>query len=173
MGKLSLKQTRVRVTAAVAIAAIASIGVLVGSSGAANGLGPTNKTHTFYFTNTTNNKSTTLFNVDGLLVNARCSPTDAPVIFAFTSAAKADLLGHVIDGSGNVHVIANDAFTSKSKGVSLAPAIKGDFDAAGVLNFEANNGKAASVVTVNYSFDNKPTLANQNVCTVYGSLTAS
>jgi hypothetical protein len=162
-----LKLTTTRGLGALIVSIIALIAVIAGTAGAA-GAGPTTKT--FAFASTTNNKPKTLFNVDKLLINARCDTNNAPVIFAFTSAFNADLLGHVIDGAGHLHVIANDAFNNKSKGVSLAPAIAGDKDASGTLTFSTGNGQ---VVTINYGFDNSPTLSNKKVCTVYGSYIAS
>jgi hypothetical protein len=149
---------------ALIVSIIAVVAAIVGTAGAANSSGPLTKT--FNFTSTTNNKTTTLFSADGLTVNARCDPQNAPVIFAFTSAFNADLLGHVVDGSGRLHIIANDAFNKFSNGVSLAPNIVGDRDASGTLTYETFAGK---VVTVTYAFDNSPTLGNKQVCTVYGS----
>jgi len=83
---------------ALVVSIIAVVAALVGNAGAAGSSAPVTKT--FSFINTTNNKTTTLFSADGLIVNARCDPQNAPVIFAFTSAFNANLLGHVIDGSG-------------------------------------------------------------------------
>jgi|SRR3981081_324944 hypothetical protein len=149
---------------ALIVSIIAVVAAVVGTAGAANSSGPVTKT--FNFINTTNNKTTTLFTADGLSVNARCDPLNAPVIFAFTSAFNANLLGHVIDGSGRLHLIANDAFNRFGKGVSLAPNIAGDRDASGTLVYETFAGK---VVSVTYAFDNSPTLGGKKVCTVYGS----
>jgi hypothetical protein len=152
---------------ALVVSIIAVVAALVGNAGAAGSSAPVTKT--FSFINTTNNKTTTLFSADGLLVNARCDPQNAPVIFAFTSAFNANLLGHVIDGSGRLHVIANDAFNRFGKGVSLAPNIVGDRDASGTLVYETGVGK---VVSVTYAFDNSPTLGGKKVCTVYGTYVA-
>jgi hypothetical protein len=152
---------------ALIVSIIALVAVVAGTAGAA---GSGANVRTFAFSSVTNNTPKTLFNVDGLLVNARCDQNNAPVIFAFTSAFNADLLGHVIDGAGHLHVIANDSFTKNGKGVSLAPAIAGDKDASGTLTFSTFNGK---VVTINYGFDNSPTLSNKKVCTVYGSYVAT
>lgn len=149
---------------ALLVSIITLVAVVVGSAGAAGTPGPTTKT--FDFINTTNNKTTILFSANGLTVNARCDANNAPVIFAFTSAFNADLLGHVIDGSGHLHVIANDTFNKFGKGVSLAPAITGDRDASGSFSYETFAGK---VVTVTYAFDNSTTLGGKKVCTVYGS----
>jgi hypothetical protein len=162
-----LKLTSTRGLGALIVSIIALVAVVVGTAGAA-GSGPTTKT--FAFASTTNNVPKTLFSVDGLTVNARCDTNNAPVIFAFTTAFNADLLGHVIDGAGHLHVIANDAFNKNGKGVSLAPAIVGDKDASGTLTFSTFNGK---VVTITYGFDNSPTLSNKKVCTVYGSYIAT
>jgi hypothetical protein len=149
---------------ALIVSIIAVVAAVVGTAGAANSSGPLTKT--FSFISTTNNHTTTLLSADGLTVNARCDPQNAPVIFAFTSAFNADLLGHVVDGSGRLHAIANDSFNRFGKGVSLAPNITGDRDASGTLTYETFAGK---VVTVTYAFDNSPTLGGKKVCTVYGS----
>lgn len=158
------KLKHMRGLGALIVSIVAVVAAVVGSAGAAGPRGP--QTKTFNFVNTTNNKTSTLFNADGLTVNARCDRQNSPVIFAFTSAFNADLLGHVIDGSGHLHLIANDAFNKRSKGVSLAPNIVGDRDASGTLVYETFAGK---VVTVTYAFDNSPTLGGKKVCTVYGS----
>ena len=110
-----------------------------------------------------------MLNIDGLLVNARCDNHGSPVMFAFSSASAGDLLGHVFDGQGRVHVIHNTSFSKSSKGVQISPT-SSDFDASGMVAFEASNGK---VVTVNYAVDNATTLNKQNVCTGYGSYVAS
>jgi hypothetical protein len=149
---------------ALIVVIVAVAAVLVGNAGAGTTSGALTKG--FNFTSTTNNKTTTLFSADGLTVNVRCDPQNAPVIFAFTSAFNADLLGHVVDGSGRIHVIANDSFNKFGKGVSLAPNVVGDRDASGTLTYETFAGK---VVTVTYGFDNSPTLGGKQVCTVYGS----
>lgn len=125
---------------------------------------------TFSFIGKPNSKTTTLFNLDSLLINARCDARGNPVIFAFTSAGNADIFGRMFDGLGRQHTIKNSAFTSKSSGVSLSPAIPGDFNSSGTVMFESSTGQ---VVTVNYAFDNATTLAHLNVCTVYGSVIAS
>ncbi len=156
--------------AALILAVIALVAVVAGTSGAASFVGPTQKTLTFSFQAGPNSKTSQLFSLDGLNANARCDSQGGPVIFAFTTSKHADILGHMIDGAGNVHLIKNDTFTNKSKGVSLAPNTSGDRDAAGVVNYESSNG---DVVTVNYSFDNSKTLSNLNVCTVYGTITAT
>jgi hypothetical protein len=126
-------------------------------------------TKTFSFIGKPNSSTTTLVNVDSLLINARCDPSGKPVIFAFTSATSADLFGRIFDGLGRLHIVKNSSFTKTSKGVQLSTN-SGDFDATGTLLFETSTGK---VVTVSYAFDNSTTLSKQNVCTVYGSLIAS
>ena len=158
---------RTRGLGALIVSVIAVAAAVVGNAGAAGSSGP--QTKTFNFVNTTNNKTTTLFSADGLTVNARCDTNNAPVIFAFTSAFNADLLGHVIDGAGRLHLITADNFSKFGKGVSLAPNIVGDRDASGTLVYETFAGK---VVTVTYGFDNSPTLNGKKVCTVYGSYVA-
>jgi hypothetical protein len=91
------------------------------------------------------------------------------VVFAFTSAPRADIFGRIFDGYGRVHILKNTSFTNKTKGIQLSP-LSGDFDATGSVLFEASTG---SVVTVNIAFDNSTTLVNQKVCTVFGSTIAS
>jgi hypothetical protein len=161
----------VRGLAALIVAVIALVAAIVGTSGA--NVGPTQKVLTFSFTAGPNSRTSNLFSTDGLTVNVRCGPKGGPVIFAFTSSRHADLLGHMLDGSGRTHIIKNDSFTSSSKGVSLAPNTSGDRDAAGTVVYEQASGGSASVVSVNYAFDNSRTLANLNVCTVYGTAVAS
>jgi hypothetical protein len=152
-------------------ALIVSIVALVvsdfGTASAAGGPGPVTKT--FSFIGKPGSKTSTVVNIDGLLINARCSPNGSPVIFAFSSAGAADLFGRIFDGLGRLHLVKNSSFTRSSKGVNLSTS-SGDFDATGTVLFEVSNGK---VVTVSYSFDNSTTLARRNVCTVYGSLIAS
>ncbi len=129
---------------------------------------PVNRT--FSFIAKPNSSTTTLFNIDSLLVNARCDPRGNPVVFAFTSAGSADIFGRVFDGFGRGHIIKNSAFTRGGKGVSLSPQVSGDFNSSGTVMFERSNG---AVVTVNYAFDNATTLNKMNVCTVYGSIVAT
>jgi hypothetical protein len=126
-------------------------------------------TRTFSFIARPNSKTSTLLNIDGLLLNARCDNRGLPVVFAFSSASGGDLLGHVFDGQGRVHIIHNTSFSKGDKGV-LVSSPSSDFDSSGMLGFEGSNGK---VVTVNYALDNSTTLNKQNVCTVYGSYVAS
>lgn len=146
---------------------IALVALAAGSSGAAVNTGAV--TRTFSFIGKPNSRTTTLFNIDSLLINARCDSKGSPIVFAFSSAASADLFGRVFDGLGRVHIIKNSAFTSKTKGVSLSPSV-GDYDSTGTVLFETSSGK---VVTVNIAFDNSTTLNKMNVCTVYGSVIAT
>ena len=104
-----------------------------------------------------------------MLINAHCDFGGNPVIFGFSSASNADLLGRIFDRFGRLRIVKNIAFTSMSKGVSLATS-NGDFDATGVVLFETSDGK---VVTVNCAFDNSTTLSGLEVCTVYGSVIAT
>lgn len=151
-------------------ALILSVGALVvigvGTSEAA-AAGPVTKT--FSFIGKRRSKTSTIVNIDGLLINARCNAGGEPVIFAFSSASKADFFGRIFDGLGRLHIVKNSSFIKGTKGVALSTS-SGDFDATGTVLFETSTGK---VVTVNYAFDNSTTLAKQNVCTVYGSLIAS
>jgi hypothetical protein len=124
---------------------------------------------TFSFIDRANSKTETIFNLDSLLINARCDSRGNPVIYAFSSSHNADLFGRIFDGLGRLHIVRNSSFTNTSKGVSLSTT-SGDFDATGTVLFETYSGK---VVTVNYAFDNSTTLAKRDVCTVYGSLIAS
>jgi hypothetical protein len=126
-------------------------------------------TKTFSFIGKPGSKTSTLVNVDQFLVNARCSTSGTPVIFAFSSATKGDVFGHILDGTGRWHNIHNTSFSKGTKGISVSTS-SGDFDASGNLMFESGIGK---VVTVNYAFDNATTLNKQNVCTVFGSATAT
>ncbi|MBV9800727.1 MAG: hypothetical protein JO039_21960 [Solirubrobacterales bacterium] len=128
-------------------------------------------TKTFSFIGKPGSKTATLFNIDGLLINARCDSRGSPVVFAFSSASNADLFGRLFDGQGRVHIIKNSSFTKKDapRGVSLTPS-SGDFDSTGIVMFETSTGK---VVTVDYALDNSTTLSKLNVCTVYGSLIAT
>jgi hypothetical protein len=125
-------------------------------------------TRTFSFIGPRGSKTVTVVNIDGLTINARCNTSGAPVIFAFSGAAQADILGRVFEGQGRLHSIHNTSF---GKGVSVQLSTSsGDFDASGSVLFETSAGK---VVTVTYAFDNATTLGKQNVCTVYGSFVAS
>jgi hypothetical protein len=149
---------------------VSSIALVVFDAGTASAVGgPGPVTKTFSFVGKPGSRTATVVNIDSLLINARCDPRGNPVIFAFSSASSADLFGRIFDGLGRLHIVKNSSFTRASKGVSLSTS-SGDFDATGTVLFEVSNG---TVVTVNYAFDNSTTLANRNVCTVYGSLIAS
>jgi hypothetical protein len=130
---------------------------------------PTPVTRTFSYIAKPSSKTTTLINIDSLLVNARCDSSGRPVIFAFSSASSADIFGRIFDGNGRVHILKNSSFTSQTKGIQLSTS-SGDYDATGTVLFETSTGK---VVTVQLAFDNSTTLAKQNVCTVYGSTIAT
>jgi hypothetical protein len=153
--------------AALVVSIAVVFALATGSASATVTAGAVSKT--FSFIGKPNSSTTTLVNVDSLLINARCDATGKPVIFAFTSASSADLFGRIFDGLGRLHIVKNSAFTKTSKGVQLSTN-SGDFDGTGTVLFETSTGK---VVTVNYAFDNSTTLSKQNVCTVYGSLIAS
>jgi hypothetical protein len=126
-------------------------------------------TKTFSYIAAANSKTLTLVNIDSLLINARCGSSGQPIVFAFSSAPRADIFARVFDGFGRLHVSKNTAFTNKTKGIALSPS-SGDFDATGTSMFETSTGK---VVTVNLAMDNSTTLVGANVCTIFGSLTAS
>lgn len=128
-------------------------------------------TRTFSFIGKPGSSTSTLFNIDGLLVNARCDSRGSPVVFAFSSSTSADLFGRLFDGLGRIHIIKNSSFTKSGapKGVSLTPS-SGDFDSTGTVLFETSSG---NVVTVAYALDNSTTLSKMNVCTVYGSIIAT
>lgn len=126
-------------------------------------------TRTFSFIGKPNSKTSTLLNnVDGLVINARCTSNGSPLVFAFSRAPAADVFARVFDGSGRVHVMRNTAFTSKSS-FQLSPS-NNDFDSTGSLLFETLTGQ---VVTVNIAFDNSTTLVRRNLCTVFGSYIAT
>lgn len=127
---------------------------------------PSAVTKAFSFIAKPNSKTSTLFNVNGFLMNARCDSHGLPIVFAFGSG---DLFGHFFDGAGRSHLVHNTVFSTGKKGV-LVSSTSSDFDGSGVLLFETSNGK---VVTVNYAFDNSTTLNKQNLCTVFGSYVAS
>ena len=101
------------------IVSIAAVFALATGSASANvTAGAVSKT--FSFIGKPNSSTTTLVNVDSLLINARCDATGKPVIFAFTSASSADLFGRIFDGLGRLHIVKNSAFTKTSKGVQLS-----------------------------------------------------
>jgi hypothetical protein len=153
------------------VAVTASIGALaaIGAASASADVSSGAVTKTFSFIAKPSSSTTTLVNIDSLLINARCDASGRPVVFAFTSASRADIFGRIFDGYGRVHILKNTSFTNKTKGIQLSP-LSGDFDATGSVLFETSTG---SVVTVNIAFDNSTTLLNQNVCTVFGSTIAS
>jgi hypothetical protein len=152
-------------------AVTASIGALlaIGAGTASAAVTSGAVTKTFSFIGKPSSSTSTLVNIDSLLINARCDSSGRPVVFAFTSAGSADIFARVFDGSGRVHILKNTSFTNKTKGIQLSPP-SNDFDATGSVLFETSTGK---VVTVNIAFDNSTTLVKQNVCTVFGSLIAS
>jgi hypothetical protein len=150
-------------------AVVTSSVLLVANAGAASAITSNPVTKTFSFIGKPGSKTSTLVNIDSLLINARCSANGSPVIFAFSSAQKADLFGRIFDGLGRLHIVKNSSFVKGTSGVPLSTS-SGDFDATGTVLFEVSDG---TVVTVNYAFDNSTTLAKQNVCTVYGSYIAS
>jgi hypothetical protein len=154
---------------ALLISSIALVSLAAGTASASTVSGPVTKTFAF-IGKPSNKKGVVVVSIDTLTINARCDAQGNPVIFAFTSATNADIFGRLFDGFGRGHIIKNSAFTSKSKGVSLAPAVSGDFNSSGTVMFENSSGK---VVTINYAFDNATTLAKLNVCTVYGSVIAT
>lgn len=153
------------VAASLAAGALAALGAASASADVTPGA----VTKTFSSIAKPNSSTSTLVNIDSLLINARCDSSGKPVVFAFTSAGSSDIFGRVFDGYGRVHILKNTSFTNKTKGIQLSP-LSGDFDATGSILFETSTGK---VVTVNIGFDNSTTLVKQNLCTVFGSLIAS
>jgi hypothetical protein len=168
-------RTRVLVAAIVSLAALSAIAV-----GSANArvfktslvtirTSATPVTRTFSFIGKPGSPTSTIFNIDGFLINARCSSAGSPIIFGFPRTSTAsDLFGHFVDGVGRIHIIKDSSF-NKSRGTALYPS-SNDFDASGSVSFETSRG---AVVTVQYSFDNSTTLSKQNLCTVYGSFVAT
>jgi hypothetical protein len=152
-------------------AVTASIGTLaaIGAASASADVSAGAATKTFSLIAKPSSSTTTLVNIDSLLINARCDSSGRPVVFAFTSAGSADIFGRIFDGYGRLHILKNTSFTNKTKGIQLSP-VSGDFDATGSLLFETSTG---SVVTVNIAFDNSTTLVKQKVCTVFGSTIAT
>ena len=130
---------------------------------------PAAVTRTFSFIGKPNSTTQTLVRIDSLTINARCDSKGRPIVFAFSSSTNADLFGRLFDGLGRIHMIKNSSFTSRLKGVALNPS-SGDYDTTGIVLFETSTGK---VVTVNFALDNSTTLGKLNVCTVYGSMTAT
>lgn len=160
-----------RRTAAAAALAAGVLGAGAATTSAATNVGVTSNavTKAFSFFASPGGKAKTLFNINGFSANARCSSAGSPIVFAFSSGNGGDLLGHVIDGAGRVHVIHNTSFYKKSKGQGIYPS-SSDFDASGVVAYEDINSR---VVTVTYALDNATTLNGRRVCTVYGTYTAS
>jgi hypothetical protein len=159
-----------RVMSTCILATVVTSGILlVANAGVAAAITSNPVTKTFSFIGKPGSKATTIVNIDSLIINARCSTSGSPVIFAFSSAQKADLFGRFFDGLGRLHIVKNSSFVKGTSGVALYPS-SNDFDASGTVLFEVSDG---TVVTVNYAFDNSTTLAKQNVCTVYGSYVAS
>jgi hypothetical protein len=127
-------------------------------------------TRTFSFIGRPGGPTSTIFNIDGFLVNARCSSGGSPIVFGFPrTSTAADLFGRMFDGLGRFHAIKDSSFNRSTRGVALYTT-SGDFDASGSVAFETSSGK---VVTVDYAFDNSTTLNRQRVCTVYGSFVAT
>ena len=126
-------------------------------------------TKTFSFIASPGSRTATIINIDGLLVNARCNPAGAPVVFAFSSASAGDILGRVFDGIGRILVIHNTQFNNRSRGILISPSSY-DYDATGTVIFENIDGR---VVQVTYAADNSTTLNFRRVCTVYGTLVAT
>jgi hypothetical protein len=177
MKRLLRNRANVALAASVGVLVIASVGTSSASTDhnlSATGIHRATMasagavTKTFSFIGPRNSKTATVVNINGLTINARCNSNGEPVIFAFSGASQADILGRVFDGQGRLHTIHNTSFT---KGVSVQLSTSsGDYDASGSVLFETSAGK---VVTVTYAFDNATTLGKQNVCTAYGSFVAS
>ncbi len=146
-----------------------TVGVIIGISGASAVAASAPVTRTFSFIAAPSSKTSTIVNIDSLLINARCSAGGSPIVFAFTSAPAADIFARVFDGFGRLHTMKNTSFTSKTKGLQLSPS-SGDFNATGTVFFETLSGK---VVTVNIAFDNSTTLVGRKLCTVFGSFIAT
>jgi hypothetical protein len=159
-----------RACAAAALAA-GVLGTGAATTSAATLVGVTSNavTKAFSFYAAPNSKTKTLFNINGFSANARCSASGSPIVFGFSSGNGGDLLGHVVDGAGRVHVIHNTSFYKKSKGQALYPS-SNDFDVSGIVNYEDVDSR---VVTVTMSLDNSTTLNGRKLCTVYGTYTAS
>ncbi len=176
--------TRRSLPALIAGAAVAAVAPAVSASGlppinpshaalASVTRGPTTTagavTRTFSYIAGPGAKTATVINIDSLLVNARCSTSGSPVIFAFTSSTDADIFGQIFDGAGRLHKIHQSAFTKSGKGVQLSVS-SNDFDANGTLGFE---NLSRQVVTIDLTFDNSTTLNHHRYCTVYGSYSAT
>src|SRR4051794_2588425 len=91
------------------VALILSTGalVLLGTPGSSLGASAGAVTRTFSFIASPNSRTSTVVNIDSLLINARCDSRGFPVVFAFSSASAGDLFGHVFDAQGRVHIIHN------------------------------------------------------------------
>jgi hypothetical protein len=156
------------------VALVFSVGALVALAAPASSMAstPNAVTKTFSFIAGKNSHTSTLLNIDGLLINARCNANGFPVVFAFSSASAGDIFAHIFDGAGRLHILHNTSFSKGSRGV-LVSTTTNDQDSTGMITFEGLNGSTAKVVTVNYAFDNSTTLNRRNVCTVFGSYVAS
>lgn len=155
------------------IALIMTVGALVALAAPASSMAnpPNAVVRTFSFIAGPNSRTSTLLNINNLLLNARCDSRGFPVVFAFSSASAGDIFAHVFDGAGRTHIIHNTSFSRGSRGVLVSvPTNQSDQDATGMITFEQQSGK---VVTINYAFDNATTLNRRNVCTVFGSYVAS
>ena len=151
----------------VSIMSVVAMALLTVGTSSASAAGPVTKS--FSFIGTANSKTQTVFNLDDLLINARCNAAGEPVIFAFSASNNADLFGRAYDGFGRLHIIKDSSFVKGTGGDRLSTT-SGDFDGTGTVLFETYAGK---VVTLDYAFDNSTTLAKRNVCTVYGSAIAT
>ncbi|HUO71775.1 MAG TPA: hypothetical protein VMU39_13455 [Solirubrobacteraceae bacterium] len=158
---------RTRWLTASAVAAIALTGVTAATASAASTTSAV--VRTFSFIAKPSSKTALLINIDQFQMNARCSPGGAPIIFGFSTASVGDVFGRILDGLGRLHSVHNTSFNHASKGILFSTS-SGDYDSTGTVLFESGIGK---VVTVQYAFDNSTTLNKQNVCTVFGSYTAT
>ena len=166
----SMKFIRRHVIAAIVVSTVALVGV-AGSAVAFSGITTSSaQVKTLSFIGGSSTPTRTLLSVDGLTIKVSCDASTRPVITATTSAAHADLLGHIIDGGGAVHPIMDDAFTTTSSDDLTAGVTAADGDASGMVAYERAGG---GVVTVNYAFDNTPTLNGLATCTVYGTAALS
>jgi hypothetical protein len=150
-------------------AVILSAGAVVALTGGTAVAASSAVTRTFSFIAKPHSTTSTVLNIDSLVINARCSSNGSPIVFAFSLAPAADIFARVFDGSGRVHILKNTSFSDKTKGIQLSPS-SSDFDATGSVLFETLTGK---VVTVNIAFDNSTTLGRRSLCTVFGSFIAT
>jgi hypothetical protein len=125
-------------------------------------------TKTFSFIAAPGAATKTIVDTGTLLLNARCTSAGAPVVYAFSSADGADLLGRVFDGLGNGITIRSSAFDRTSRGMLLTPR-RNDFHVFGTVLYETPGGTVAQVT---YAADNATTLGKRRVCTVFGSYLA-